>query len=74
MGCRITDYIGFNVVGERRITECGVVLVALTSVRDSIGIGKSNSADYGLRDHGFVRIADCARISCGCGLQDYGLF
>ena len=48
--------------------------VALTSVRDSVGISKSSSADYGLRDYGFVRIADCVRISCGHGLQDYGLF
>ena len=68
------DYIGSNVVGKRRVTECRVVLVALTSFRDSIGISKGSSADYGLRDHGFVRIADCVRISGGYGLQDYGLF
>mgnify|MGYP001370156244 CR=1 FL=1 len=39
-----SDYIGFTVVGKRRITEYGVVLVALTSSRDSIGISKSSSA------------------------------
>ena len=72
--CRITDYIGFNVVGKRRITECGVGLVALATVRDSIGISKSSSADNGLRGYGFMRLAGWVRISCGYVLRDYGYY
>ena len=71
--CRITDYIGFNVVGKRRITECGVVAVAVVSIGSSIGGSSGGSADYGLWDNGFVGITDWVRISRGYGLQDHGL-
>ena len=48
-----------------------VVVIGICSVVSS---SSRSSADYGLQDYGFVRIADWVRISRGCGLQDYGLF
>ena len=74
MDYRVTDYKGFNFVGRRRITDCGVVAVGVVCTSSSIGSISRSSAEYGLQDYGFVRIADIARISCGCGLRDYGLF
>ena len=72
MDCGIADYIGFHFSGTRRITDCGVmVLVALvvavvaTCGRNRISGCIRSSADYGLWGYGFVRIAECARISCG---------
>ena len=70
---RITDHIGFNVVGQRRITDCGVAAVGVASVGSSIGSSSRSSADYGLWDHGFAGITDCVRISCWYVLQDDGL-
>ena len=50
-------------MAKRGITECGVVAVALTSVRDSVGVSKGSSAAYG-----FVGIADWVRMGRGFGL------
>ena len=53
-------------MGTRRITDCGVaaVTVVLVVVRIMCGlVSKRSSADYGLWDYGFVRIADCVRAS-----------
>ena len=61
-------------VGKRRITDRGVVAVGVICTSSKIGSSRRDSADYGFKDYGFVRITDCVRISCGCGLQDYGLF
>ena len=57
-----------------KITDCGAVAVVVVSIGSSAGSSSRGSADFGLRDDGFVRIADWVRISRGCGLQDYGLF
>ena len=51
-----------------------MVAVGVVCTSSSIGSSSRSSADNGLRDYGFVGIADCARIGCGYGLRDYGLF
>ena len=53
-----------------------VVVVAVVAIgsNSSICISSRSSADYAVKNYGFVRIADCARISGGYGLQDYGSF
>ena len=50
------------------------VVVEAIGMGTSLGINSGGNADYGLQVYGFVRIADCVRISCSYGLQDYGLF
>ena len=50
-----------------------MVVVVVVSIGSSIGSSSRGSVNYGLQDYGFVRIADCARMGRGCGLEDYGL-
>ena len=57
-----------------RIAGYGVVAVVVVSIGSSVGGSSRGSAEYGLRVYGFVRITDCVRISCWCGLHDDGLF
>ena len=67
-------------MGTRRITDCGPVLamvvvvavVVMIGIRNSSGVRSRSSADLGLWDYGFVRIADSVQISGAHGLQDCG--
>ena len=68
------DYIEVHLIGTKRITEYGVVAVAVISITDGTGSSRRSSADYGLRDYVFVRIADCVRIGRRYGFRDYRLF
>ena len=40
--CRITDYIGPNSIGNRRITDYRVVAVVLVSIKSCIGSSSRN--------------------------------
>ena len=72
--CRTADCIGFTFGGTGRTMDCDVLVAVAIGTSVSVKSSSGCSADNGVRDYGFRRTAECAQISCGCGLQDYGLF